>query len=138
MITLQEGRTLVPHQVFKYVPVHAWCGALQDVAHILEAVEGLPSLLIGFEPLLPGHMWMVHGGMERVVTIQVGINGHPALHRVQMIHRTRNRCEHEERRLINLYVVFQALDVPCNGFVCIEREANNKADMGRNVGSMPR
>ena len=56
---------------------------------------------------------------------------------MQVVHGARNRGQHEERRLIDLNLVFQAFDVARNGGVCVKGKANNKANMGGNIRSMP-
>src|SRR5262249_50168755 len=52
MVPFENGRTFIPHKGFEDIPVHAWRGALQNIAHVFEIVKSLPRLLISIEPLL--------------------------------------------------------------------------------------
>ena len=106
-------------------------------AHVLEAVELLPGGPVQGEPFRARHTRMIHDRVERIVVVQIRVQGRSAGDGARVVLRARQRRQHEERRDIGVNLVGERAQIVAYDGRRVVREADDVSDVGQNAGGVP-
>jgi len=128
----------VPEEVSEHPPVIVLGDASQSRGHLARGVKLAPCPVIGFLPLFPGHERMVNNRLEGIVVVQISVHRYSGHVLPDMILRSREGCENEERHLVEADS-FQCFDVLRDCLRRVRREPEDVAGVaGDTVLVIPR
>src|SRR5213592_396004 len=128
----------VPEEISEHPPVIVLGDASQSRGHLARGVELPPCAVIGFLPLFPGHERMVNNRLEGIVVVQISVHRYSGHVLPDMVLRSREGCENEERHLVEADS-FQCFDVLRDCLRRVRREPEDVAGVaGDTVLMIPR
>src|SRR6266516_1811532 len=116
----------VPEEISEHPPVIVLGDASQSRGHLARGVELPPCAVIGFLPLFPGHERMVNNRLEGIVVVQISVHRYSGHVLPDMVLRSREGCENEERHLVEADS-FQCFDVLRDCLRRVRREPEDVA-----------
>ena len=124
MDALDHRTPSVPEEISEHPPVIAFGDASQSRGHLASGVELPPCAVIGFLPLFPGHERMVNNRLEGIVVVQISVHRDSGHVLPDMILRSWEGCENEERHLVEADS-FQCFDVLRDRLWRVRRESED-------------